>query len=100
MAQDSPSLEIHLFGTPRLLLNGGVVDKIRRKNRALVYYLAAHHQPVTRENLLAFFWPDHERAAAQPILRTMIHDLRKNLGEAIQVDDQSIALAPDTFIDV
>src|SRR5919108_1979160 len=100
MAQDSPSLEIHLFGTPRLLLNGGVVDKIRRKNRALVYYLAAHHQPVTRENLLAFFWPDHERAAAQPILRTMIHDLRRQLEENFRADDQAIALASDVSIDV
>src|SRR5919109_1218938 len=100
MAQDSPSLEIHLFGTPRLLLNGGVVDKIRRKNRALVYYLAAHHQPVTRENLLAFFLPDHERAAAQPILRTMIHDLRRQLEENFRADDQAIALASDVSIDV
>ncbi len=100
MAQDSPSLEIHLFGTPRLWLNGRVVDKIRRKNRALVYYLAAHNHPVTRENLLAFFWPDHERSAAQPILRTMIYDLRKQLGENFRADDQAIALAADVYIDV
>src|SRR5574341_2577895 len=98
MGQVSPSLEIHLFDTPRLLLNGRVVDKVRRKNRALVYYLAAHHQPLTRENLLAFFWPDHERASAQPILRTMIHDLRKYLGDSFHADDESIALS-DAKID-
>jgi DNA-binding SARP family transcriptional activator/predicted ATPase len=93
------SLEIRLFGIPRLLLNGHNVDGLRRKNRALIYYLAAQEAGSTREKLLTFFWPDHERAAAQAILRTMIHDLRKYLGEAFQADDQTIGLSPDTFID-
>jgi DNA-binding SARP family transcriptional activator len=95
-----PILEIQLFGVPRLLLNGQVVDSLRRKNRALLYYSAAQGGKSTREKLLSFFWPDHERSTAQPILRTMIHDLRKFLGEAIEVDDQNIALGPGTSIDV
>src|SRR6266498_3942616 len=95
-----PILEIQLFGVPRLLLNGQVVDSLRRKNRALLYYLAAQGGKSTREKLLSFFWPDHERSTAQPILRTMIHDLRKFLGEAVEVDDQNIALGPGTSIDV
>src|SRR5258706_10960868 len=99
MHQIPPSLEIHLFGTPGLYLNGQAVDQVRRKNRALVYYLAAHPQPVTRETLLAFFWPDHERTSAQPILRTMIHDLRKHLADSFHIDDSSMALASDTNID-
>src|SRR5205809_619708 len=99
MSQISPSLEIHLFGTPRLSLNGQAVDQVRRKNRALVYYLAAHPQPLTRETLLTFFWPDHERTNAQSILRTMIHDLRKHLGDSFHIDDESIALTPESNID-
>jgi DNA-binding SARP family transcriptional activator len=95
-----PKLEIQLFGAPRLLLNGQVVNSLRRKNRALLYYLAAQGGKSTREKFLSFFWPDHERSTAQPILRTMIHDLRKALGEAIEVEDQNIALAQDTSIDV
>jgi predicted ATPase/DNA-binding SARP family transcriptional activator len=94
-----PSFEIQLFGTPLLLLNGHSVDGLRRKNRALIYYLAAQEGGSTREKLITFFWPDRERSAAQAILRTMIHDLRKKLGEAFQADDQIIALSPDTFID-
>jgi predicted ATPase/DNA-binding SARP family transcriptional activator len=93
------SLEIRLFGIPRLVLNGHNVDGLRRKNRALIYYLAAQKGGSTRERLLTFFWPDHERSAAQAILRTMIHDLRKKLGEAFRADDQIIALSPDAFID-
>src|SRR5215510_12441544 len=99
MSQASPSLEIHLFGAPRLFLNGQAVDHVRRKNRALVYYLAAHPPHLTRETLLSFFWPDHQRTSAQPILRTMIHDLRKHLGDSFFIDDESIALASDTKID-
>ena len=94
------SLEIRLFGIPRLVLNGHNVDGLRRKNRALIYYLAAQKGGSTREKLLTFFWPDHERSAAQAILRTMIHDLRKYLGEAFQAEDQIIALSPDIFLDV
>src|SRR5436190_21453564 len=100
MGKVAPVLEIYLFGEPRLLLNSRAIEGIRRKNRALVFYLAANKERTSRENLLAFFWPDYERAAAQAILRTMIHDLRKQLGETVQVDDQTIALAPDTIIDV
>jgi len=92
-------LEVCLLGVPRLVLNGRAVASIRRKNRALIYYLAANKRVVSRDNLLAFFWPDHERAAAQPILRTMIYDLRKQLGDAVQVDDQGISLTAGTRID-
>jgi DNA-binding SARP family transcriptional activator len=93
-------LELQLLGTPRLFVNGHLKDDLRRKNRALIYYVAAQGGKSTREKLLTFFWPDHERVAAQPILRTMIHDLRTQLGQAFQADDQTIALAPDTVIDV
>ncbi len=98
--RDFPKLEIQLFGAPQLVLDGQIVDSLRRKNRALIYYLAAQGGKSTREKLLSFFWPDHERSTAQPILRTMIHELRKCLGKAIEVDDHNIALAQETSIDV
>ncbi len=100
MVQTVPLLEVHLFGAPRLLLDGHAVDNLRRKNRAMVYYLAARGQSLTRENLLAFFWPDHDRSAAQPILRTMIYDLRKQLGESFQAEDQVIAFSSNIIVDV
>src|SRR5215510_10051888 len=99
MDQVFPPLEIRLFGTPGLFLNGQAMEHVRRKNRALVYYLATHPQPLTRETLLAFFWPDHERTGAQPILRTMIHHLRKHLGDSFQINDESIALNSESRID-
>jgi DNA-binding SARP family transcriptional activator/predicted ATPase len=99
MGRASASLEIQLLGTPRVALAGRSVVGMRRKIRALVFFLAASNQPVSRDQLLTFFWPDRERSAAQPILRTMLHDLRKFLGENLQVDDQSISLAADTVVD-
>ncbi len=100
MGKTTPFLEIHLFGTPSLSLNGQALDGLRRKNRALVFYLAAQSHPLTRDDALACFWPDQERSSAQPILRTMIHDLRKHLGDALLVENDSLALMPDTKIDV
>jgi DNA-binding SARP family transcriptional activator len=99
VSKNPSPLEIQLFGTPQVLLNGSRMDGLRRKNRALIYYVAAQEGQLTRDKILAFFWPDHERSAAQPILRNMIHEVRKTLGDTFQADDQAIALTPNTFVD-
>jgi len=93
-------LSVRLLGVPQLVLDRRPLDTLRRKNRALVYYLAARAKPTTRDHVLALFWPDHERQAAQKILRTMVYDLRKQLGPALSVADEQLALAPDTWVDV
>ncbi|MGH2521413.1 MAG: ATP-binding protein [Anaerolineales bacterium] len=92
-------LSIRLFGPPHIELDGQPVNVTRRKSRALVYYLAAHPQPRTREHLLAFFWPDHDRPAAQQLLRTTLHGLRRTIGPALQGDEAAIGLAPDADVD-
>ncbi len=93
-------LSIRLLGPPQLTLNDQPLTLPRRKSRAVVYYLAAHTQPLTRERLLAFFWPDLDRRAAQQTLRTTVHSLRKALGPALRVEDETLALAPDAEVDV
>ncbi len=90
---------ILLLGAPQLLQADAAIQIPRRKNRALLYYLAAHAKPLTRDQILAFFFIDHERAAAQQILRTMLHDLRKQLGDAFIAQAETIALAQDIFVD-
>ena len=92
-------LSVLLLGSPQLLLDQQPLRVTRRKSRALVYYLAAHAEPRTRDHLLAFFWPDHDRVAAQQILRTTLHGLRQALGPALVVNEDSLTLAPDTRID-
>lgn len=93
-------LSIQLFGSPQLTLEGRAIKLTRRKSRALVYYLAAHTLPLTRDHLLAFFWPDTPRPAAQQVLRTTLHGLRKALGTALLVEEDSIALSTDARVDV
>jgi DNA-binding SARP family transcriptional activator len=100
MTEKLPSLKIRLFGIPQIALNGHGLEGLRRKNRGLIYYLAAQDHHVARETILTFFWPDHERAAALPILRTMIYDLRKYLGASFYADDAIVSLSPEASIDL
>ncbi|MEK7786358.1 MAG: BTAD domain-containing putative transcriptional regulator, partial [Chloroflexota bacterium] len=95
-------LSILLLGQPQILLDGKPLNITRRKSRALIYYLAAHdaNAPLSREHLLAFFWPDLDRPAAQQTLRTTLHGLRKTLGGLLVVEENTIALAPEVDIDV
>ncbi len=92
-------ISIHLLGVPKVLLDQAPLPLVRRKTRALLYYVSAQTQPQSRERLLALFWPDAPRSSAQQVLRTLLHGLRRDLGAALAADDQSIALAPDTWVD-
>jgi DNA-binding SARP family transcriptional activator len=93
-------LSIQLLGTPLILQDDQPLTITRKKSRALVYYLAAHDKPVTREELLAFFWPDRDRVSAQQVLRTTLHGLRQALGAALITDEHTLFLAPEVEIDV
>ncbi len=93
-------LTINLLGTPQILQDDQPLTITRKKSRALLYYLAAHDTPLTREHLLAFFWPDRDRVSAQQVLRTTLHGLRKALGEALIVDEATLAIAPEVNVDV
>ncbi len=93
-------LSILLFGAPELRLDGQPLPLLRRKTRALLYYLATHGEPVRRERLLLLLWPDLDRPAAQHSLRTLLHGLRQTLGPTLLVTDETLALAPDTEVDV
>jgi DNA-binding SARP family transcriptional activator len=98
--RDSPQLSVTLLGTPTLALDLRPLGVLRRKNRALLYYLAAQAEPLTRDQILTVFWPDHERAAAQRILRTMLSEMRKQLGANLLSGDTRLMLAPDSVVDV
>lgn len=93
-------LAIRLFGAPQIIYNQRSVAMTRRKSRALIYYLAAQPGPLTRDQLLAFFWPDHDRQTGQQNLRTTLYGLRKILGSLLVVDEDSLTLAADTDVDI
>lgn len=91
-------LAIQLLGPPQILRDGQPVELPRRRARALVYYLAAHTGPVRREQLLALLWPEHERGAAQQLLRSTLHGVRRALGHTLSGDDP-LTLTPDIEVD-
>src|SRR5687768_4870692 len=93
-------LSIFLFGPPQLALDQRPLTITRRKSRALISYVAANAAPLTRDHPLAFFCPDHDRPAAQQILRTPLHGLRQTLSTALLVEENTLALAPDAEVDV
>jgi len=93
-------ISILLLGTPQILRDGAPAGLPRRRTRALVFYLAAQPGPVAREQLLATLWPDHERQAAQQILRTTLHGARKALGPALLATDDTAAIAPEADVDL
>jgi DNA-binding SARP family transcriptional activator/predicted negative regulator of RcsB-dependent stress response len=93
-------LSVILFGAPQTMFNGDVLKLPRRKSRALLYYLAANPVAITRERLLAFFWPDSPRQAAQQVLRTTLHGLRQALGASLAIEDDTIGLDPSSRVDV
>lgn len=92
-------LTLLLFGQPQVRREGRDLEVPRRKSRALLFYLAARASPVARDQLLAMFWPDLERSAAQQNLRTTLHGLRRLLGPAIVARDTALALASDVDVD-
>jgi DNA-binding SARP family transcriptional activator len=93
------TISIQLFGLPMIRVGDAVATLPRRRTRALIFYLAAHTQPIRREALLDLFWPDSDRVAAQQLLRTALHGARKVLGNALLADDAQVALAADTQVD-
>jgi DNA-binding SARP family transcriptional activator len=97
--ENDAMLVVQLFGAPQIRLNDQPLDRLRRKNRALLYFVAAHAQPVSRDQVLARFWPDHERGTAQQVFRTMLHEIRKSLGGALIVDREMLGLASTACVD-
>ncbi len=93
-------LSILLLGPPKILRNGAPVELPRRRARALVYYLATQPGAVGREQIIALLWPDHERQAAQQLLRTTLHTARKALGPALLSGEDQLAISSDAHVDV
>ena len=75
------SLEILLFGTFQVVLNGLPLTGFRSdKSRALLTYLVIEHdRPHRREALAALLWPASAPQDARASLRAALHNLRQEL---------------------
>ncbi|MBP7091956.1 MAG: AAA family ATPase [Anaerolineaceae bacterium] len=77
---DTPKLKILLLGPPEVTLEDRPVLIKRRLNRALLFYLAAQNNPVTREEICNLFWPDAPEEIAKKNLREALSRLRTSIG--------------------
>jgi DNA-binding SARP family transcriptional activator/predicted ATPase len=81
-------------------MDGELLNIRRRKNRAVIYYLAARITTAPRDHLLGLFWPDLDRGAAQQSLRTTLHELRKAVGDWLMVEGDQLGISPAAEVDV
>jgi DNA-binding SARP family transcriptional activator/predicted ATPase len=92
-------LTIRLLGPTAVALNGQPLPLKRRKSRALLYYLAAQPQRVTRRQVAALLWSDHTGETARHNLRTTLYGLRQAVGDHLHTEEEWISLV-DTEVDV
>ena len=94
-----------LFGPPRLLaleLTGEKPLPVQPKPLALLARLAVESAAagdVSREHLLALFWPEMDAAHARGALRQAVFHLRQSLGTGVLISTgaQSLAVAPGSL---
>jgi predicted ATPase/DNA-binding SARP family transcriptional activator len=90
-------LKLFLLGSPRLERDGVPLDfDTRRKNVALVAYLAVTDQRHSRETLVTLLWPELEPNRARAGLRRNLSVLNKILErEWLIVDRELVGTDPD-----
>ena len=98
------ALTAHLFGSPRIELDGAALDLKHRKPLALLAYLLVTGVPHERESLAAFLWPDYPNARSY--LRNNLSIIRRALGKNhhhwIAIDRHVVAWrdTDNTWVDV
>ncbi len=87
-------LRISMLGPPGVKKAGRPLSISRRQTRALLYYLAAHLQPVPREQLCFLFWPDTPESTARRNFSRLLTLLRRALSTptALVVSDDHVGL--------
>ncbi|MCL4863270.1 MAG: hypothetical protein KJZ93_27950, partial [Caldilineaceae bacterium] len=96
-------LNLHLFGAPRITLDGSNLHIQRRKAFALLAYLAVTHTPHRRDALATLFWPDFDQPGARDNLRRTLSSLHQALHqEWLEIDRNTIRLRDggDLWVDV
>ncbi len=95
--------EVKLLGPPHFLLGGEAVAPFAmRKSQALLIYLLCNERPIPRDLLVAMFWPDKSEADARNNMRRVLSDLRRQFGEFLRSDRQTIEFVrrPPFWLDV
>ena len=95
LSSHSP-IELKLLGPPLVQWAGKTQDIARRSVRALLYYLAAQSEPVSRGQLCFLFWPDTPEASARRNLTHLLTHLRMALPDPSLLVTSEERIALDT----
>ncbi|MGQ9829534.1 MAG: AfsR/SARP family transcriptional regulator [Roseiflexus sp.] len=74
------SLELRVFGTPRLMLDRGDIPFRRRQPLAIIAVLALSERSVTRDEPAYLLWPDSLQTVGRQRLRRSLSQLRRSVG--------------------
>ncbi len=96
-------LEISTFGGLELRKDGKpVTSLVSRKAEALLVYLASNKQTFSREVLANLLWGDKNQKRSMGNLRVILHSLRKELGDFVEITNETVAInfCADVLMDV
>jgi DNA-binding SARP family transcriptional activator len=91
-----PCFRIFMLGPAWIEWGGEPLTVCRRQARALLYRLAAHPQPVPREELCFAFWPDTSETVAHRHLSHVLCHLRECLPmpDLVRCSNEMVELDP------
>lgn len=95
-------IRIYLLGTVAVEMDGEIVRGFHsRKEIALLCYLAARRQRVTREHLVGLFWGEESDSKARTNLSRALYNIAQILPGCLEHDRQSITFpgSAPTWID-
>lgn len=94
-------LSIRLFGSPQISRASQPIILQRRKDLALLVYLAVTAQPHRRDTLAALLWEQQDQEEARSNLRRSLSRLRSILGEKVLLTAQDeVRINPEVLIDL
>ncbi|HMN58795.1 MAG TPA: BTAD domain-containing putative transcriptional regulator, partial [Anaerolinea sp.] len=94
-------LRLFLFGSPRLLRNGSLVEMDTRKALALAAVLAISGQEIRRETLTALLYPEADPESARAAFRRTLSTLNHALGPGrLAAGREAVGLVAGLWVDV
>ncbi|HUA70393.1 MAG TPA: AAA family ATPase [Solirubrobacteraceae bacterium] len=92
-------LRARLLGALEVELDGAAMDSpASQRPWALFAYLALAPRPVPRAELAALFWPDVLDQSARASLRSALWTLRRQVGDALEVDGERVGLSKGSAV--
>ncbi|MBE0433884.1 hypothetical protein IBX73_10535 [candidate division WOR-3 bacterium] len=103
------SVEVYLFGTPRVVVDGRTIeDRAWKTSKALklfCYMCSRQHTMIPRDILIDALWKDASASSGARNLRKAMHHIRQALGTVIPHDESPVIyrnkkyqLAPDLSV--